>query len=86
MWEQPHSETFRKMGAPEWRSINLVKYGVWVQPGRFPRTHAVLAALSDVRFLEVGLARMPPHTRIQPHSDNTNFVLGAQSDRPFISG
>jgi len=63
--------------APEWRSIVLVKRGLWMARGYFPKTKALFMSLQGVRPMEVCLARMPPHTKIQPHSDNTNFLLTA---------
>jgi len=63
--------------APEWRSIVLVKRGLWVARGVFQRTKALFTSLRGVRPMEVCLAKMPPHTKIQPHSDNTNFLLTA---------
>eukprot|EP00416_Gambierdiscus_australes_P022892 CAMPEP_0171064034 /NCGR_PEP_ID=MMETSP0766_2-20121228/6038_1 /TAXON_ID=439317 /ORGANISM="Gambierdiscus australes, Strain CAWD 149" /LENGTH=326 /DNA_ID=CAMNT_0011520021 /DNA_START=32 /DNA_END=1012 /DNA_ORIENTATION=- len=63
--------------APEWRSIVLVKRGLWVARDHFPSTKALFKSLHGVQPMEVCLARMPPHTAIQPHSDNTNFLLTA---------
>eukprot|EP00415_Alexandrium_ostenfeldii_P003140 UN3140 len=63
--------------ALEWRSITLVKHGLWVVEDAFPKTRAIFAGLRGVRPMEVFLARMPPRTEIQTHSDETNFLLNA---------
>lgn len=59
----------------EWRSLTLMKHGLWADRGHFPRTEAVFRGLPEVRPMELFFARMPPHTEILPHSDETNFLL-----------
>jgi len=72
--------------APEWRSIVLVKRGLWVARGNFPRTRAIFMALPGVRPMEVCLAKLPPGTKIRPHSDNTNFLLTAHLGLELAEG
>mmetsp|Transcript_108784 Transcript_108784/g.307697 ORF Transcript_108784/g.307697 Transcript_108784/m.307697 type:complete len:296 (-) Transcript_108784:46-933(-) len=76
-WIRAPEGTWGTMDAPEWRALGLAKGGEWIAGERFPRTRAALGSLRGMHPDEVYFARMPPHTRIGPHSDNLNFVLVA---------
>jgi aspartyl/asparaginyl beta-hydroxylase (cupin superfamily) len=59
-----------------WKTLVLMDRGVWdpVNVNLFPvAAQAVLNA--KVPAVEVFFASMKPHSTIEPHSDNTNFVL-----------
>lgn len=76
LWVEANKEAFREMGAPEWRSLGLVKMGLWVASDAFSKTKALLLSL-PIFIYEACISVMPPHTKICPHSDNVNFTLTA---------
>ncbi|GAX17758.1 hypothetical protein FisN_24Hh175 [Fistulifera solaris] len=59
-----------------WKTLVLMDRGVWdpVNVELFPKT-AQAVRDAGVPAVEVFFASMEPHSRIQPHSDFTNFVL-----------
>merc|ERR1712217_641228 len=71
LWEIPWSA---EGGAPKWRSITLVKQGVWIATEKFPKTNTLLSTFQELRPYEISFVRIPPHTMIR-HKANANFVL-----------
>ena len=59
-----------------WKTLVLMDRGVWdpVNVALFPKT-AQAVRDAGVPAVEVFFASMEPHSKIQPHSDFTNFVL-----------
>lgn len=76
-WVGAPDGTWGTMDAPEWRALGLVQGCEWVAENRFPKTRAILNSLPGMFLDEAMFARMPPGTRIGPHSDNMNFLLVA---------
>merc|ERR1711862_482131 len=66
LWQHTASSAWSKgnIDAPEWRSIILVKRGLWFAGDTFPRTRVLFASLvgEGAGPMEVCIARMPPHT------------------------
>lgn len=62
----------------EWKTLGLCDRGTWDHDNTrlFPNTCRLLRK-SRVPVMEAFFAKMPAQTQIQPHSDNTNFVLTA---------
>jgi len=76
-WVAAPEGTWGTMDAPEWKALGLVQASSWVMGEHFPETRAALNALPGLCPDEVMFARMPPGTKIGPHSDNMNFILVA---------
>jgi len=61
---------------PDWRTLVLQDRCVWdvTNSSLFPRTTELVKRFK-VPSVEVFFARQSPQTGIEPHSDNTNFIL-----------
>uniref|UniRef100_A0A7S1F7Z2 Aspartyl/asparaginy/proline hydroxylase domain-containing protein n=1 Tax=Noctiluca scintillans TaxID=2966 RepID=A0A7S1F7Z2_NOCSC len=60
---------------PTWRISEVYSHGTWQHGDRWKVTHSVLKRLQGISISEVFFARLAGHSTIDPHSDNTNYIL-----------
>lgn len=59
----------------DWKIMGVFTADKWQDEKRFEVTTRVAKRLASVKLSEVFFAKMPPHTKIAPHSDNLNYIL-----------
>eukprot|EP00929_Paragymnodinium_shiwhaense_P117562 TRINITY_DN8833_c0_g1_i3.p1 TRINITY_DN8833_c0_g1~~TRINITY_DN8833_c0_g1_i3.p1 ORF type:complete len:463 (-),score=108.49 TRINITY_DN8833_c0_g1_i3:210-1598(-) len=81
LWRSAANEEASKYYAPtntegdRWRVAGVLMSDEWVGAQRFPKTKAIVEQLKGVRVFECFYARMPPHSKLDPHSDNLNYQM-----------
>lgn len=74
-WMAGAYESSNSAYGPDWKIMGVFTADKWQDEKRFAVTTKVLKNLQGVKLTEAFFARMPPHTKIAPHSDNLNYVL-----------
>jgi len=59
----------------DWKIMGVFTADKWQDEKRFEATTRACKNLHCVKLSEVFFAKMPPHTKIEPHSDNLNYIL-----------
>jgi len=81
LWTSAANEEASKYYAPtntegdRWRVAGVLMSDEWVGAQRFPKTKAIIEQLKGVRVFECFYARMPPHSKLDAHSDNLNYQV-----------
>jgi len=59
----------------DWKIMGVLTEDAWQDERRFKVTTGALKELPGIKPFEAFFAKMPPRTKIAPHSDNLNYVL-----------
>jgi len=59
----------------DWKIMGVLTEDRWQDEKRFQVTTGALQALKGIKPFEAFFAKMPPRTKIAPHSDNLNYIL-----------
>lgn len=59
----------------DWKIMGVLTEDSWQDEKRFKVTTGALKELKGIKPFEAFFAKMPPRTKIAPHSDNLNYVL-----------
>ncbi|CAE7569541.1 Asphd2 [Symbiodinium sp. CCMP2592] len=75
LWTGGAYEKSNEAYGKDWKIMGVLTEDRWQDEKRFQVTTGALQALKGIKPFEAFFAKMPPRTKIAPHSDNLNYIL-----------